>query len=148
MIVANSNDLYAAIITLCVAVLPVATGVPFDVLRTIQSYPTFVRATWVGVIVFLLWKKYTLTAIVLLALGMILRFEVFSSFVYSQEGILAQYAAAQRNDPRVDTSRQLDLLIADNALVRDPARWLDSGRKRAPLLLYPPSLDQLKMIGN
>jgi hypothetical protein len=68
--------------------------------------------------------------------------------VFSHDGILAEYAAAQKKDPRFDKNRNVDLLMAENKLVTDPARWLDPGRKKGPLLLYPPTPEQLSLIGN
>jgi hypothetical protein len=122
-------------------------GLPFILLDTVQNYSLIVRGLWVAVIGGLLFKKYTLTAIVLVALGLIVHFDVFSSYVYSPYGILSEYAALQANDPRFDRNTEVDLQIGDGTLVRDPARWLDRGKPRGPLLLFPPSLDQLSMIG-
>jgi hypothetical protein len=139
--------LTGSIILLAAAVIPLVTGLPSEVLGAIETSPLFVKAVWVGVIVFLLYKKYTLTALVLVALGLIVRYEVFGSFVYSQEGILAKYAAEQRRDPRFNKSVDLDLQIGEGTLVRDPARWLDSGRPPTKLLLFPPSEEQLKKVG-
>jgi hypothetical protein len=61
---------------------------------------------------------------------------------------MAEYSAEQRRDPRFNKNTNVDLQIAEGTLVKDPARWLDKGRKRAPLLLFPPTPDQLQLIGN
>jgi len=38
--------------------------------------------------------------------------------------------------------------MANETLAYDPARWLDPGRSPIPLLLFPPTPEQLSMIGN
>lgn len=148
MFVATSKDLTAAVGLLAVSVVPMVVGLPIPVLEVIETNPMVFRAAWVVALLALLYKKYTLTAIVLLAVGLLVRFEVFSSFMYSEQGILAQYAALNRADPRFSASSSVDLQIADGTLVRDPARWLDPGRKHGPLLLYPPSPEQLLLISS
>ena len=146
--IANLKDLTLSMGLLAVAVIPIITGMPSTVLDAAQTSPLFVKAIWVAVVMGLLYKHFTLTAIVLIALGLIIRYEVFSSYVYSHDGILAEYAAAQKRDPRFDKTSEVDLLMAENKLATDPARWLDPGRSKGPLLLFPPTPDQLKLIGN
>jgi hypothetical protein len=148
MIAANKKDLTVAVALLAFAVVPLVTGVPSAVLDVTATYPVFVKSIWIAVVVALLVKHYTLTAIVLISLALIVRYEVFSSYVYSHDGLMAEYSAAQKRDPRFDKNTNLDLLMAEGMLPTDPARWLDPGRKKGPLLLYPPTPDQLSMIGN
>jgi hypothetical protein len=148
MIVANSKDLTASILILVLAIIPIATGIPQTVLDVVETNPIQIKAVCVGLLLLLLYKKYTLTAIVLVVMALVIRFEVFGSYVYSHDGIMAEYSAEQRRDPRFNKNTNVDLQIAEGTLVKDPARWLDKGRKRAPLLLFPPTLDQLQMIGN
>lgn len=148
MIVANSKDLTASILILVLAVVPIVTGVPQTILDLVSTNPIQVKTFCVGVLLFLLYKKYTLTAIVLTVMALVIRFEVFGSYVYSHDGIMAEYAAAQRRDPRFNKNTDVDLQIAEGTLVHDPARWLDKGRKHAPLLLFPPTPEQLQLIGN
>lgn len=148
MIVASSKDLTAAISLLVVAILPIAFGLPSILLDTVVTNPIFVNFVWVSVLLYLLFKKYVLTSIVLVMIGLIIRFEVFGSYAYSHDGILAQYLSEARSDPRFNKSVDVDLQIADGTLARDPARWLDPGRKRAPLLLFPPTPEQLSLVGN
>jgi hypothetical protein len=148
MIVANAKDLTAAISLLVLAIIPIAVGLPNTILDTIVTNPIFVKLVWVSTLLYLLYKKYVLTAIVLVAIGLIIRFEVFGSYAYSHDGILAKYLSEARSDPRFNKSVDVDLQIADGTLERDPARWLDPGRKRSPLLLFPPTPEQLSLVGN
>jgi hypothetical protein len=148
MIVANAKDLTAAISLLVLAIIPIAVGLPGTILDTIETNPIFVKLVWVSTLLYLLYKKYVLTAIVLVAIGLIIRFEVFGSYAYSHDGILAKYLSEARSDPRFNKSVDVDLQIADGTLERDPARWLDPGRKRSPLLLFPPTPEQLSLVGN
>lgn len=148
MIVASAKDLTAAISLLVIAVIPIAVGLPGTILDTIETNPMFIKFVWVSVLLFLLYKKYVLTAIVLVAIGLIIRFEVFGSYAYSHDGILAKYLSEARSDPRFNKSTDVDLQIAEGTLERDPARWLDPGRKHAPLLLFPPTPEQLSLVGN
>ena len=148
MIVANAKDLTAAISLLVIAIIPIAVGLPGTSLDTVETNPIFVKLVWVSALLYLLYKKYILTAIVLVAIGLIIRFEVFGSYAYSHDGILAKYLAEARSDPRFNKAVDVDLQIADGTLERDPARWLDPGRKRAPLLLFPPTPEQLSLVGN
>lgn len=148
MLVARPKDLVAALVLLGLSVVPLVTGLPNEVLGAIQANPTLVRGVWVAALLYLLYAKYYLTATVLAAVALLVRFELYSSYVYSQEGILAAYAAAQKRDPRFDTATNLDLQIGEGTLARDPARWLDRGQPPKTLLLYPPSPEQLALIGN
>jgi len=68
--------------------------------------------------------------------------------MFSHDGILAQYSALQKNDPRFDASTEIDLKMANETLSYDPARWVDPGQSPIPLLLFPPTPEQLSMIGN
>lgn len=148
MIVASSKDLTAAISLLVIAIIPIAVGMPNTILDVIETNPIFVKLVWVSVLLFLLYKKYILTAIILVAIGLIIRFEVFGSYAFSHDGILAKYLAEARSDPRFNKAVDVDLQIAEGTLEKDPARWLDPGRKRAPLLLFPPTPEQLSLVGN
>ena len=149
MFVASRKDITAALVLLAAAVVPLVTGLPYAVLDVIQANPLLTKGVWVAVIGALVFSKYYLTALVAVVLGMIIRYEVFGSYVYSHDGILAAYADAQKRDPRFNPSVDLDLQIGDGTMVRDPARWLDKGKLReGPLLLYPPTVAQLQMIGS
>ena len=148
MIVANSRDLQVSILVLILAIVPIVIGVPQTVLDIVVTNHIQVKALSVGILLTLLYNKYTLTAIILTVFALVIRFEVFGSYVYSQNGIMAEYAAAQRSDPRFNKSIDVDLQIAEGNIVHEPARWLDKGRKHAPLLLFPPTPDQLNLIGN
>lgn len=142
------KDVRTALVVLALAVLPLVTGVPAPVLDTVVAHPVFVKAVWMGALLWLLYNHYTLTALVVIVLGLTLRFEVFGSYVYSHDGILAKYAAIARADPRFDASKDVDLQISEGTLHRDPARWLDSGKPPKTLLLFPPTESQLALAGS
>lgn len=148
MIVATSKDLTAAVALLVIAIVPIVTGLPSSILDIIETNPIFIKAVWVFVLIYLMFKKYILTAIVIIAVGLMIRFEVFGSYAYSHDGILARYLSEARSDPRFDKNVDVDLQLANGTLEKDPARWLDPGRKRAPLLLFPPTPEQLSLVGN
>ena len=57
-------------------------------------------------------------------------------------------AAIQKKDPRFDPVHEVDLKMANETLSYDPARWVDPGRPVVPLLLFPPTSQQLSLIGN
>lgn len=148
MIVANSKDLTASIVLLVVAIVPIIVGMPSALLDIVVTNPFFVKLIWVAALLIMLYKRYILTAILAVCIGLMIRFEVFGSYVYSHDGILAKYLSEARNDPRFDKSSDVDLQIANGTLDHDPARWLDPGRKHAPLLLFPPTPEQLSLVGN
>jgi hypothetical protein len=147
MPVAKSRDMVAAICVVIVVALPLIVGFPRAVLDLTLDRPMLMRAIWIGSVIFLIVKNYPLTAILVTLLGLGLYSTVFSSYAYSPQGIMADYYDQQVDDPRFN-QYELDRQIADETLVRDPPRMLDQPRKRNPLLLFPPSLDQLKMIGS
>ena len=149
MFVASRKDITVALVLLAVAVVPIITGLPYAVLDVIQANPLLIKGVWVAGIGALVFSKYYLTALVLIVLGMTIRYEVFGSYAMSHDGILAAYADAQKRDPRFNKSVDLDLQIGEGTLTRDPARWLDKGKLReGPLLLYPPTDAQLEQIGS
>jgi len=138
MLVAKLSDVYASIAVLAFAVLPLIFGLPSDV----DTSSVLVKSVWVGILGVLLYKKYFLTAIVLSALGLLVRYVPLS-----HDGILAKYAAANRHDPRFDKNVSLDLQLGEGTFVRDRTRILDNGKPPKVLLLFPPSDTQLRMIG-
>jgi hypothetical protein len=81
-------------------------------------------------------------------LGLRISFESTSSYLFSTQGTLAEYAAIQKNDPRFDAASEVDIKMANETLSYDPARWVDPGRPVVPLLLFPPTPQQLSLIGN
>jgi len=148
MIVATSKDLMYAVVVLTVSIYPIVIGLPDSILSVLQTNPTFSKGIWIAVIGGLLYKKLYLTALVVTVVGLIVRFELTTSYMYSPEGIMAEYSALKERDPRFDKATEVDLQIGEGTLQRDPARWLDSGKPPRLLLLYPPTDAQLKAIGN
>ena len=83
-----------------------------------------------------------MTAVIIAVLGLRVAMDARASYIFSNAGIMGQYAELQRNDPRFAGS--LDVKVADVALNMDPPQWLDPGQSPLPLLLFPPSLEQLE----
>lgn len=144
---AKRNDIQAAVALIGVYALLSIVGIPSSVLRSVLTRPIVSRGLWMLSILFVLVQRYYLTAVLLIVIGMHVSFSTFSSFVYSSEGILAQYAEAQKNDPRF-AADDLDIKMAEGTLQPDPARWQDPGRSMVPLLLFPPTPAQLSLISN
>lgn len=142
MFVASAKDIQGALAVLALSVVPLVVGLPSAVINT---SPTFIRLLWAGVVLFMLYNRYFLTAVVFLAVGMMIQYGYDE---YSHTAAMARYSEVARNDPRFNESVDLDLQIANDTLSRDPARWLDPGRKKGPLLLYPPTPEQLQMAGS
>jgi hypothetical protein len=145
---ASPKDVQAAIVLVAVYGLFAFIGIPKQVLDVVLSSPVVSRVTWIASIVFLLSYNYYLTATLVALLGLHVSFNVRTSYVFSNEGILELYRAAQENDPRFDKNSEVDLKMANGTLRVDPARWQDPGRAPVPLLLFPPTPEQLTMIGS
>lgn len=145
---ASLRDVQASIAVICVFGLFSIIGIPRSILNTVLSSPLLFNAVWVGFVFFLLVQKYYLTAVLIALVGLTVSFNVTSSYIFSSEGIMEMYRAAQADDPRFDPQSELDIKMANNTLVYDPARWRDPGRAPVPLLLFPPTHDQLKLIGS
>ena len=142
MFVATAKDMRGALWVLALSVIPIVTGLPSAVINT---NPLFIRTLWAAVVLVLLYNRMFLTAIVFVTVGLIV---YFGFDELSHTAVMARYAEMARSDPRFDESVDVDLQIANDTLSRDPARWLDPGRKKGPLLLYPPPPEQLKMAGS
>lgn len=146
--IASPRDIQASIAIVGVFGLFSIIGVPRSILNVVLSTPTLSRVAWIGFVLVLLSYKYYLSAVLVALVGLNLSFNVRSSYVFSSEGIMEMYRAAQADDPRFDQQHELDLKMAQGTLTFDPARWRDPGRAPVPLLLFPPTSDQLKMIGS
>lgn len=140
------RDIQASIVIVAIYGLFSIIGIPRSILNSVLSSPLVTRAVWVGFLVFLVSYNYYLTATLVALLGLYISFNVRTSYVFSNDGILEMYRAAQVNDPRFDKAGELDLKMADGTLTFDPARWQDPGRAPVPLLLFPPTQQQLTMI--
>ena len=142
MFVASAKDIQGAIAVLALSIVPIVVGLPSAV---VQTSPTFIRLLWGGIVAFMVYNRYFLTAVVFIAVGLMIQFGYDE---YSHTAAMARFSEVARNDPRFNESVDLDLQIANDTLSRDPARWLDPGRKKGPLLLYPPTPEQLQMAGS
>ena len=145
---ATPKDIQASVVVIALYAFTAIVGIPRVVLDVFVAQAMFGRIVWLSAIVYLLYHKLYLTAVFLVVLGIRTTFDADMSYAFSHDGILAKYAALQKNDPRFDTSSELDLKMANETLTYDPARWLDPGRSPIPLLLFPPTPEQLSIIGN
>ena len=141
---ASPKDITASLAVLAVYTFVAIAGAPPRVMDSLLSYPVVVRAVWLLAVLAFAYYKYYLTAVFLAVLGLRISMDARASYVFSNAGIMAQYAELQKNDPRFAGS--LDVKVAEGALVADPPRWLDPGQSPLPLLLFPPSVDQLQKI--
>lgn len=142
MIRANRTDFLASIAILGASVFPIVFGAP----KIVKKYKMLVRIIWILAGVAIAVKKLYLSAIILIVAGFAVQYG--SGLVDVQSELMAQFKEAQLNDPRFNEDTNLDLQTARGTLKRDPARWFDPGRKKAPILLFPPSPEQLDLIGN
>ena len=113
---------------------------------SLLAYPVVVRSVWLLAVLGLAYYKYYMTAVLLAVLGLRVAMDARASYVFSNAGIMGAYAELQKNDPRFAGS--LDVKVAEGVLAKDPPRWLDPGQSPVPLLLFPPSVDQLEKIQN
>jgi hypothetical protein len=145
---ATPTDIQASVVVIALYAFTAIMGMPRVVLDALVSQAMFARLIWLSVIVYALYHKFYLTAVFLVVLGIRATFDADMSYAFSHDGIMAKYAALQKNDPRFDSKSEIDLKMANETLSFDPARWLDPGRSPIPLLLFPPTPEQLSLIGN
>lgn len=145
---ATPRDIQVSVALIAVYAFTALIGIPKTILDAVLTQPMFSRIMWLFFICALLFTKHYLSAVLVVVLGLRVSFESNSSYLFSHDGILAQYAAIQKKDPRFDPSSELDLKMANETLSFDPARWMDRGRAQVPLLLFPPTPQQLSTIGN
>ena len=141
---ASPKDFQASVAIVAVYAFFSILGAPKSILNALLSQGMVVRGAWIVAILGLAYSKFYLSAVLLAVLGLRISMDARSSYVFSAESILAQYSELQKNDPRFVGS--MDAQLADGTLSMDPARWMDPGRSPVPLLLFPPSLDQLTMV--
>jgi hypothetical protein len=141
---ATPKDTTASIFIVAVFAFVAILGAPKIVMDSLIAYPTAVRAGWLISVLALAFNKYYLSAVLLAVLGLRIAMDTRASYAFSNAGIMGAYAELQKNDPRFAGS--LDVKIADGALTMDPPRWLDPGQSPLPLLLFPPSVEQLEKV--
>jgi hypothetical protein len=145
---ATPRDIHTSVAIIAVYAFTALIGIPKSILDAFLTQPVFTRIVWLAAICGLLFTKHYLSAVLVVILGLRVSFESSSSYMFSTQGTLAQYAALQKKDPRFDPASELDLKMANETLSFDPARWVDPGRAVVPLLLFPPTPQQLSLIGN
>jgi hypothetical protein len=145
---ATQRDIYVSLALVTVYAFTALIGIPKIMLDAVLTQPMFTRIVWLFFICALLFTKHYLAAVLTVVLGLRVSFESHSSYKFSHDGILAEYAAQEKKDPRFDPASELDLKMANETLSVDPARWVDPGRSPIPLLLFPPTTQQLSLIGN
>ena len=141
---ATPKDFQASIAVVAIYAFFSILGAPKSIMNAVLSQGMVVRGAWVVAILGLAYSKFYMTAVLLAVLGLRISLDVRGSYVFSTESIMAQYSELQKNDPRFKGS--MDAELADGTLPLDPARWMDPGRSPVPLLLFPPSLDQLSIV--
>ena len=141
---ASPNDFTVSVAIVAVYAFFSILGAPKSIMNAVLSQGMVVRGAWVVAILGLAYSKFYLSAVLFAVLGLRISMDVRSSYVFSKESVLAQYSELQKNDPRFVGS--MDAQMADGTLAMDPARWVDPGRSPVPLLLFPPSVDQLTMV--
>jgi len=141
---ASPKDFTASIAIIAVYAFFSILGAPKSIMNAVLSQGMVARGAWVFAILALAYCKFYLSAVLLAVLGLRISMDARSSYVFSTESVLAKYSELQKNDPRFVGS--MDAQMADGTLAMDPARWMDPGRSPVPLLLFPPSLDQLEMV--
>jgi len=145
---ATPKDFQVSVAIVAVYAFVSILGAPksvMDVLLSTAGYGSLVvRGLWILAIIGLAYGKFYMSAVLIAVLGLRISMDARSSYIFSSESVLAQYSLLQKNDPRFKGS--LDAQVADGTLAMDPARWMDPGRSPVPLLLFPPSLDQLEMV--
>jgi hypothetical protein len=141
---ATPKDFQASVVVVAVYAFFSIIGAPKSLMNALLSQGLIVRGAWVVAILGLAYNHFYMTAVLVAVMGFRLSTDTRSSYVFSTESIMAQYSELQKNDPRFKGS--MDAQLADGTLQLDPARWMDPGRSPVPLLLFPPSLDQLHMV--
>ena len=145
---ATPRDIHISVALIAVYAFTALIGIPKSILDAFLTQPVFTRIVWLVAISALLFTKKYLSAVLIVVLGLRVSFETSSSYMFSTQGTLAQYAALQKKDPRFDASTEIDIKMADETLKYDPARWADPGRSPVPLLLFPPTPQQLLLAGS
>lgn len=141
---ATPKDFQVSVAIVAVYAFVSILGAPKSVMDALLSNGMILRAVWIVSILGLAYCKFYMSAVLIAVLGLRISMDARSSYIFSSESVLAQYSLLQKNDPRFVGS--MDAEMADGTLAMDPARWMDPGRSPVPLLLFPPSLDQLTMV--
>ena len=141
---ATPKDITASIVLVAVFAFVAIVGAPTRIMDALIAYPVVVRAGWLIAVLAFAFNKYYLSAVLLAVLGLRIAMDTRASYAFSHTGIMNAYAELQKNDPRFAGS--LDVKIAEGSLAADPPRWLDPGQSPLPLLLFPPSLEQLEKV--
>jgi hypothetical protein len=101
---ATPRDIQASVAIIAVYAFTALIGIPKTILDAFLTQPIFTRIVWLAVICGLLFTKHYLTAVLVVVLGLRISFESTSSYLFSTQGTLAEYAAIQKNDPRFDAA--------------------------------------------
>jgi len=144
MMRANHTDFVVSIAILGGAVFPIVFGAP----NIVKKYKMLFRIAWILGGLVLASKKLYLSAILLITAGFGVKYVDIYNYIKTQAEIISEFQSANLRDPRFDENVDLDLQTARGTLQRDGARWFDPGRKKDPILLFPPTPEQLALIGN
>lgn len=142
---ATEADAYAAYVVIAVLVFLEVVGYP--VLTTVAASPMHwvLRLAMAAVVIGLVVVGYPLTALLVTILAM--RFcHLMNNRGDWTRMAMAKYAAAAAADPRFDASSEVDLQMANGTLTVFPPRILAPPSTKGPLLLFPPTEQQLVAI--
>ena len=109
----------------------------------------FQYAILLALLVLLYSYEYRLTALLFFIVLLRVLMEAHGSYVFSDSHRMRLYDRQRSLDPRFDTSKSIDLAFASGNATFDPPILLDNNTdKKQPLLLFPPTAEQLALIGN
>ena len=142
---ATQADAYAAYLVIALLVFVEIVGYP--VLSWVAASPLHwvVRAALLVGVAGLVFGGYPLTALLITVLAM--RFcHLMNAPGDWTAAAMARYSAAAAADPRFDASSEVDLQMANGTLTTFPPRILAPPTTKGPLLLFPPTQQQLVAI--
>jgi hypothetical protein len=142
---ATEADAYAAYVVIAALVFLEVVGYPVLTMVAASPMHWVVRLAMMVFVIGLVLAGYPLTALVVTILAM-----RFCHLMNTQGDwtrmAMAKYAAAAAADPRFDASSEVDLQMANGTLAPSPPRILAPPSTKGPLLLFPPTAQQLVAI--
>lgn len=137
------QDAWFAVVTLGIIVLMELGG--HEILRSFRETDWLIKIWFVLLIIATSWIGFPLTSLMIAIF--------FMRYVYicgEPETQMKKYEMLRSSDKRFDPTKDLDLEIANGLFKADPLRILAGGVPipRAPLLLFPPTSDQLTQVSS
>lgn len=142
---ATEADAYAAYVVIAVLVFLEIVGYPVLTMVAASPMHWVLRLAMAVFVIGLVLAGYPLTALLVTILAM--RFcHLMNNPTDWTRAAMARYAAAAAADPRFDASSEVDLQMANGTLPVHPPRILAPPSTKGPLLLFPPTEQQLVAI--